>query len=80
MTQHGIKILQNTVVKEVERVPEGLQLKLSGEYEEPVIADVILAWSDSECRELGLENAGIDVVPSAIEGPGYSTTNAIAVK
>jgi len=43
MTQHGIKILQNTVVKEVERVPEGLQLKLSGEYEEPVIADVILA-------------------------------------
>ena len=28
---------------------------------------------------LGLENAGVDVVPSSEEGPGYSTTNAIAV-
>lgn len=81
MTKHGIKILQNTVVKEVERVPEGLQLKLSGEYEEPVIADVILAATGRtpNVEGLGLENAGVDVVPSAIEGPGYSTTNAIAV-
>ena len=28
---------------------------------------------------LGLENAGVDVVDSSIEGPGYSTMNAIAV-
>jgi len=32
-----------------------------------------------KCGGLGLENAGVDVVPSSIEGPGYSTTNAIAV-
>ena len=81
MTQHGIKILQNTVVKEVERVPEGLKLNLSGEYEEQVIADVILAATGRapNVEGLGLENAGIDLVPSSIEGPGYSTTSAIAV-
>ncbi len=81
MAKHGIKILQNTVVKEVERVPEGLKLKLSGEHEEQVIADVILAATGRtpNVEGLGLENAGIDLVPSSIEGPGYSTTSAIAV-
>lgn len=81
MAKHGIKILQNTVVKEVERVPEGLKLNLSGEHEEQVIADVILAATGRtpNVEGLGLENAGIDLVPSSIEGPGYSTTSAIAV-
>jgi glutathione reductase (NADPH) len=81
MTQHGIRFLTNTVVKQIERVPEGLKLMLSGEYEEPVTADVVLAaiGRTPYVEGLGLENTGVDVVPSSLEGPGYSTTNAIAV-
>ena len=28
---------------------------------------------------LGLENTGVEIVPGSVEGPGYSTTKAIAV-
>ncbi|MBW4559663.1 MAG: glutathione-disulfide reductase [Mojavia pulchra JT2-VF2] len=81
MTNHGIKFLQNTVVTAVEPVQEGLKLSLSGEHEEPVIADVFLVATGRipNIDGLGLENAGVDVVPTSVEGPGYSTTNAIAV-
>jgi glutathione reductase (NADPH) len=81
MSQHGIRFLTNTVVEKIERVPAGLKLTLSGDYEEPVTADVVLAATGRtpNIEGLGLENAGVDVVPSSIEGPGYSTTNAIAV-
>ncbi|WP_026731441.1 glutathione-disulfide reductase [Fischerella sp. PCC 9605] len=81
MTQHGIKIIQNTVVTAVEKVPEGLQINLSGEHTEPVIADVFLVATGRapNVDELGLENAGVELVDSSIEGPGYSTMNAIAV-
>lgn len=81
MTHHGIRIITNTVVKEIERVPEGLKLMLSGEYQEPVTADAVLAATGRtpNVKGLGLENAGVNVVPSSLEGPGYSTTSAIAV-
>ncbi|RUR80941.1 glutathione-disulfide reductase [Chlorogloeopsis fritschii PCC 9212] len=81
MTNHGIKIIRNTVVESVEKVPEGLKLTLSGDNAEPVIADVFLVATGRipNVDGLGLENAGVELVPSAIEGPGYSTMNAIAV-
>lgn len=81
MAHHGIKIITNTVVKQVDRVPEGLKLSLSGEYNEPLTADVFLAATGRVpyVEGLGLENAGIDIVPSSVEGPGYSTMKAIAV-
>ncbi|MBD0389500.1 MAG: glutathione-disulfide reductase [Nostoc sp. C3-bin3] len=81
MTNHGIRLIKNNVVKTVERVPEGFKLTLSGEDQEPVIADVFLVATGRtpNVDGLGLENAGVDVVDSSIEGPGYSTTNAIAV-
>jgi glutathione reductase (NADPH) len=81
LTNHGVRILQNTVVSAVEKVPEGLKLTLSGENTEPVIADVFLVATGRtpNIDGLGLENAGVDLVPSAVEGPGYNTTNAIAV-
>lgn len=81
MTQHGIEFITNTVVKQVERVPEGLKLTLSGERESPLIADVFLAATGRipHVDGLGLENAGVDVVSSSIDGPGYSTITAIAV-
>ncbi|MBW4455182.1 MAG: glutathione-disulfide reductase [Nostoc indistinguendum CM1-VF10] len=81
MTNHGIRLIKNNVVKTIERGSEGFKLTLSGEDQEPVIADVFLVATGRtpNVDGLGLENAGIDVVDSSIEGPGYSTTNAIAV-
>ncbi|MBD2727882.1 glutathione-disulfide reductase [Nostoc sp. FACHB-892] len=81
MTNQGIRLIKNNVVKTVERVPEAFKLTLSGEDQQPVIADVFLVATGRtpNVDGLGLENAGVDVVDSSIEGPGYSTTNAIAV-
>ncbi|MBD2412892.1 glutathione-disulfide reductase [Nostoc calcicola FACHB-389] len=81
MKQHGIQVINNNVVERVERVPEGVKLTLSGENQEPVIADVFLIATGRtpNVDGLGLENAGVNFVPSSIEGPGYTSTNAIAV-
>jgi glutathione reductase (NADPH) len=81
MTHHGIRFIPNTMVKQIERVAEGLKLSLSGENQETVIADVFLAATGRMpyVEGLGLENAGIDIVPMPSEGLGYSTTSAIAV-
>lgn len=81
MTHHGIRIINNTVVKEVERVPEGLKLMLAGEDEEPITADVVLVATGRVpyVEGLGLENTEVDLIPSSVKGPGYSTNYAIAV-
>lgn len=81
MTRHGIRILTNTVLKQVERSPAGLKLILSGDYEEPVTADVLLAATGRtpNIETLDLEKAGVDVGPTSLEGPGYNSTSAIAV-
>lgn len=81
MTNHGIRIIHNNVVTAVEQVREGLKISLSGENQEPIIADVFLVATGRvpNVEGLGLENAGVEVVGASIEGPGYSTANAIAV-
>ncbi|MDZ8089821.1 MAG: glutathione-disulfide reductase [Nostoc sp. DedQUE12b] len=81
MTNHGIRLIKNNVVKEIEHVPEGLKLTLSGDDQEPIIADVFLVATGRtpNIDRLGLENAGVDVVATSMEGPGYATTSAIAV-
>ncbi|MBN3957704.1 glutathione-disulfide reductase [Nostoc sp. NMS8] len=81
MTNHGIRLIKNNVVKAIERVPEGLKLTLSGDDQKPLIADVFLVATGRtpNVDGLGLKNAGVDVVATSMEGPGYNTTNAIAV-
>jgi len=81
LTQHGVQILTNTLVKQVEPVPEGLKLILTGNEKEAITADVVLAATGRvpNVEALGLKNAGVDVVPSSLEGPGYSAKGAIAV-
>ncbi|GAA6621159.1 glutathione-disulfide reductase [Scytonema sp. NUACC26] len=81
MIEHGVRIVKNSIVDSIEQVPEGLKLNLSGEHTEPIVADVFLAATGRapNVEGLGLENAGVNVVPSAIEGPGYDTMSAIAV-
>jgi glutathione reductase (NADPH) len=81
MTHHGIRMIQNTVVKQVER-SQGLKLTLFGESEETLTADVFLAATGRtpNVEGLGLENAGVKVVDDdCLEGPGYSMASAIAV-
>ncbi len=81
MINHGIRIIKNTVVTSVEKVSDGLQLSLSGEEEEPVIADVFLVATGRipNVQGLGLEKAGVSMVTNPMDGPGYDTTSAIAV-
>lgn len=81
MIHHGINILPNTTIKQVERVPEGLKLSLSGEHNDSVTADVFLAATGRVpyVDGLGLENTSVEIVPSSMDGPGYSTMRAIAV-
>lgn len=81
MSNHGIRMINNTLVTAVESVPEGLKLSLSEENQEPVIADVFLAATGRvpNVDGLSLENAGIEIVASAEEGHGYGTAKAIAV-
>jgi len=66
------------VVEKLSAYLQGLKLTLSGDYEEPVTADVVLAATGPN-GGTGFGECWVDVVPSSIEGPGYSTTNAIAV-
>jgi glutathione reductase (NADPH) len=81
MANHGIKLIRKNIVKSVEKVPEGLKLTLSDENLAPIIADVFLVATGRapNVDGLGLENAGVGLVAGTIEGPGYSTLNAIAV-
>ncbi|MBD2207264.1 glutathione-disulfide reductase [Calothrix sp. FACHB-1219] len=81
MVNHGIRIIQNNVVTAVEKVPEGIKLTLSDENTEPIIADVFLVATGRipNVEGLGLEKAGVEVVTSKMDGPGYSTAQAIAV-
>ncbi|PPS45454.1 glutathione-disulfide reductase [Chroococcidiopsis sp. TS-821] len=80
MTHHGVKFITNTEVEKVERVAEGLKITLSGEHQ-PIIADTLLAATGRipNIDGLGLENAGVEIVPTNVEGPGYTTNPAIAV-
>jgi glutathione reductase (NADPH) len=68
-------------VTAIEKVDAGLKLTLSGENQEPIIADVFLVATgrSPNIEGLGLENAQLDCVPSSEEEPGYSTSNAISV-
>lgn len=81
MTNHGIRIIGNTLAKSVERIPQGLKITLTGEQEETIIANELLVATGRvpNIEGLGLENAGIHLVPSAMEGHGYGTMNAITV-
>jgi glutathione reductase (NADPH) len=81
MSHQGIRIIKNTVATSLEKVPEGLKLNLSGESGESIIADQVLVATGRRPNidGLGLENAGVELVATSLEGPGYSTASAIAV-
>ncbi|AFZ04108.1 glutathione-disulfide reductase [Calothrix sp. PCC 6303] len=81
MQNHGIKMISNTTVTNVEKMDDGLKLTLADESLEPVVADVFLIATGRipNTAELGLENAGVELKSTEMDGPGYSTSNAISV-
>jgi glutathione reductase (NADPH) len=81
MIQRGIRIIPNTIVKSVERKSKKLKISLSGETNDSIKADVFLVATGRapNVDGLGLENVGIQLVPTSLEGPGYSTFQAIGV-
>ncbi|AFZ30091.1 glutathione-disulfide reductase [Gloeocapsa sp. BRSZ] len=80
MSHYGVKFITNAVAEKVERVAEGLKITLSGGHQ-PIVADTFLAATGRtpNIDGLGIENAGVEIVPTDVEGPGYTTTPAIAV-
>lgn len=83
MRQHGIRVLPHTIVTKIEPVEAGLKLSLSGDYEEPLVADTILCAVGRmpNVQNLGLENMGVEIG----QGPGHfgyasdASDDAIAV-
>ena len=78
MQHHGITILNNSQLKAVEKTASGLRVVLEGEHSEAVIADVVgLAATGRipNLQNLGLENAGVEVVKGAIAVDRYSQTS-----
>jgi glutathione reductase (NADPH) len=81
MNNHGIRTVKKTLVNSVEKVPSGLKLNFSRSDEPPIVVDQLLVATGRmpNVDGLGLENVGVDLVPSSLAGPGYGITSAIAV-
>lgn len=81
MIKHGIEMLCNTEVKQIEQVPKGLSLTLSGGTQDTLTADTVLCATGRapNLSQLGLEKVGVKIANSKVVGPGYSVLSAISV-
>ncbi len=77
MVQRGIRILCNTIVKEISHVSDELQLTLSGDCSETLAADTILCaiGRTPNLQSLNLEQAGVALAGKAIAVDVYSRTS-----
>ncbi len=76
MTKGGIQILNNTTVKEIERVGDELDLILSGKSHNTLSTDTVLYATGRvpNVRGLALEKAGVKVTQGAVVVDEYSRT------
>jgi glutathione reductase (NADPH) len=76
MTKGGIQILNNTTVKEIERVGDELDLILSGKSQNTLSTDTVLyaIGRVPNVRGLALEKAGVKVTQGAVVVDEYSRT------
>lgn len=77
LSKRGIRIIGNTTAKEIKQVAAGLQLNLSGDYQEIITVDTILVATGRapNTKNLSLENASVEVgEKGAITVDDYSRT------
>ena len=76
MEKHGIEILTSCEPSAIEKTPEGFQVVLGGNHQETLMTDVILAATGRQpnLKNLGLENAGVEIKKGAIAVDQYSHT------
>ena len=77
MEQHGIQIHRISDPPTIENTPQGLKVSLAGKHEQTIMADVILAATGRKpnLKNLGLENAGVEINDGAIAVDKYSHTS-----
>jgi glutathione reductase (NADPH) len=77
LSQRGIRILTQTTAKEISQGSDGIQLSLSGDYQETLNADTVLIATSRapNTKDLGLENTEVNVSEKGvIEVDEYSRT------
>ncbi len=76
METHGIEIFTSCSPSAIEKTPEGLKVTLAGKQSETLIVDTILAATGRKpkLKNLGLENAGVEISDGAIAVDKYSRT------
>lgn len=79
MTDHGINIVRDAVVKRVERSPAGLKLTLSNDATVAADAFLVAAGREPNLKGLNLQNAGIEFCSGSQDRPGRGTSRAISV-
>jgi len=77
MQQHGIQMLRISDAPAIEKTPEGLKVTVGGKHHETIIVDTILSATGREpkLKNLGLENAGVEINNGAIAVDKYSQTS-----
>jgi glutathione reductase (NADPH) len=77
MQKHGVRMLMITDPPIIEKTAEGLKVTLGGKHNETIIVDTILAATGRKpkLKNLGIENAGVEINNGAIAVDQYSQTN-----
>ncbi len=77
MESHGIEILTSCEASSIEKTPEGLKVTLGSKHQETIVVDVILAATGRKpkLKNLGLENADVEINNGAIAVDKYSQTS-----
>ncbi|MBW4545653.1 MAG: glutathione-disulfide reductase [Symplocastrum torsivum CPER-KK1] len=77
MQKHGIRMLMITDPPIIEKTAEGLKVTLGGKHNETIIVDTILAATGRKpkLKNLGIENAGVEINNGAIAVDQYSQTS-----
>jgi glutathione reductase (NADPH) len=77
MQHHGIRMLMISEPPLIEKTADGLKVTLGGKHNEIIVVDTILAATGRKpkLKNLGIENAGVEVNNGAIAVDQYSQTN-----
>ena len=77
MQQNGVQILNHSQATAIEKTPEGLKVSIGTNGQVTVMADVVLSATGRRpnLKNLGLENAGVNVEKEAVAVDDYSHTN-----